>query len=72
MIARPIRVETFGDPVAHNHGLNVTCSRRLRLSDLDLAALLDYCFASPPGMNTRLPAPDYPTKLMTSPKLEWD
>ena len=37
MIERPIRVETFGDPVAHNHGLNVSCSRCLPLRDLDLA-----------------------------------
>jgi ribosomal protein L37E len=35
-----IRIETLGDLVAHDYGLNVTCERCRHRSDLDMAALI--------------------------------
>jgi hypothetical protein len=38
---QPIRIETLGDLVAHDYGMNVTCEKCRHRADLDMQALID-------------------------------
>ena len=38
---RSIRIETLGDLAAHGYGLNATCERCRRRTDLDILALIE-------------------------------
>jgi hypothetical protein len=38
---QPIRIETLGDLVAHDYGMNATCEKCRHRADLDMQALID-------------------------------